>query len=457
MARLAALLREHGGALLSDAAGLGKTYVALAVARMSGAPLVVAPAALAEMWRSAFDATDIKGDFVSFEALSRHATVARHYDVVIIDEAHNVRNPCTRRYAEVARIATLAPVLLLSATPIHNTRDDVSALIAIFMGSRAYSMSVEDLSRFIVRRTATTTAAPMPRVHHATPRILPVDDRLINGIVGLPPAVPPRDGDNAPALVKLGLLRQLVSSEAALEGALRRRLARGAALVHALDSGRYPTRTELSAWVCSDDSVQLAFPELLPLADDDTAQFRAALVTHMAALRAVLDSLTPHRDTSRADFVSEVAAAHPDSRIVVFTSYADTARSTYAALERRMRCALLTSSGVTISSGHMSREELLAAFGPHARGTREPPDAARIDILITTDLLSEGVNLQGARRCDPARSALDKRSHRAAARSYRAPGLGAPDSPLLCCASATTRRSVASRHGNPRDQARNVR
>jgi len=49
--RLLALLGEWGGAVLADATGLGKTFVAIAVARVMGPALVIAPAALRNMWK----------------------------------------------------------------------------------------------------------------------------------------------------------------------------------------------------------------------------------------------------------------------------------------------------------------------------------------------------------------------------------------------------------------------
>lgn len=49
--RLWALIDAHGGALLADRVGLGKTYASLAVAaRFGGQLLVVAPASLRRMW-----------------------------------------------------------------------------------------------------------------------------------------------------------------------------------------------------------------------------------------------------------------------------------------------------------------------------------------------------------------------------------------------------------------------
>src|SRR5690242_21188298 len=49
VARLRAVMQEFGGALLADDAGLGKTYVAAALARDATRPLIVAPASLRSM------------------------------------------------------------------------------------------------------------------------------------------------------------------------------------------------------------------------------------------------------------------------------------------------------------------------------------------------------------------------------------------------------------------------
>jgi superfamily II DNA or RNA helicase len=53
VSRIRASLQEFGGALLCDEVGMGKTFVATAIAREYSAPLVVAPAALFPMWKNA--------------------------------------------------------------------------------------------------------------------------------------------------------------------------------------------------------------------------------------------------------------------------------------------------------------------------------------------------------------------------------------------------------------------
>src|SRR3982751_2481595 len=49
--RIRTLLGLTKGALLADATGLGKTFVALAVAAGAERPLVIAPASLLEAWQ----------------------------------------------------------------------------------------------------------------------------------------------------------------------------------------------------------------------------------------------------------------------------------------------------------------------------------------------------------------------------------------------------------------------
>src|SRR5687767_6771692 len=168
VARLRAMLDLSGGALLADEAGLGKTYVALAIAHTARSPLVIAPAALRPMWFAAMEAASVRTAFDSYERLSRtsarnggdsHRAVAasdvsnvRTHDFVVLDEAHHARNPATRRYRAIADVVAGASVLFLSATPIHNSRRDLEALLALFLGECAASMTDPELSRHVYRR-----------------------------------------------------------------------------------------------------------------------------------------------------------------------------------------------------------------------------------------------------------------------------------------------------------------
>ncbi len=165
------IARQHGGALLCDGVGLGKTFVGLMLLERlivhEGKRVVLfAPKAAKEgVWEphlreylghlgglggsSDFSSlvvlshTDLtrKGDFPE-----RIARIAEQADAVLIDEAHHFRNPGLRGSAESGREPSryyrlydlLDPgkrrkeLFLLTATPINNSLRDFRHLIELF-------------------------------------------------------------------------------------------------------------------------------------------------------------------------------------------------------------------------------------------------------------------------------------------------------------------------------------
>lgn len=401
-ARLRAGLARFGGALLADEVGLGKTYTALAAARDASALLIVAPAALLEMWRSALGRTNMRATLISFEALSRHDPPAARFDMVIVDEAHHARNPGARRYPRLASLAWGARILLLSATPIHNDAADLRVLLALFLGSRAAKMTAADLAVCIVRRTHHDVPAGTAP-HRAPPEWLELStsDRLLDAVLAIPAPCPPRDGGDAGALISLSLVRAWSSTDAALRAALDRRLARAESLADALERGRHPTRSEMRAWVAGDDAMQLAFPELVAseLVDHDARELLAAVRQHAHGVRRALSAVRASgsaSDDRRAELIRDVRRRHPAARIVVFSQFAESVQAMFGRLRRDPRVAAITSRGAWVAGGPLSRDAALARFAPRAVGAPSPAAIEAIELLIATDLLSEGLNLQDA-------------------------------------------------------------
>jgi superfamily II DNA or RNA helicase len=410
--RVRASIARVGGALLADEPGLGKTYVALALARECPFAVVVAPAALRGMWRDAASRAGMDLPFVSLESLSRgDHDVAERGGLVIVDEAHHACNPAAARYTRLARLVAWRHVLLLSATPVRNRRRELGALLALFMGPRAHSLDDAARSRCIVRRAG--DAALLPAIDGPHWRRVRAVIGVAPSIVRLPPPLPALDGRRASALVAMTLARCWASSVAALDAALRRRLQRGAALEALLDAGRMPTRDELRAWVVGDDAVQLAFPAFAAHQTSDAARLGVVLETHLAGVRALRARIASQigRDAARrARLLLDVRQLNAGARIVAFTAHATTAEAVYRALSREPGIALLTARGARTAGGARPRSDVIAALSgatdrpaATAAGTRATGDAdavrvARDDIslVVTTDLLSEGVNLQGA-------------------------------------------------------------
>jgi superfamily II DNA or RNA helicase len=397
LARIERAFAEFGGALLADEVGLGKTFVAAAVAQRFPRCLVVAPASLASMWREALATSETKADLISFDKLTG---ISAEYDLVIVDEAHHARNPATRRYKQLARLTRAAKVLLLTATPLHNRKADMETLLSLFLGSRARRLTAGEIARCVIRRAHAQLerSARIPTVLPVVNHDVSDDPRIVTELMSLPPPIPVRDGGLAGILIGRGLVHQWASSEAALHEAVRRRIARASALVASLESGNYPTEAELRTWVYEDGALQLGFPELLSAPVDNATTLLENMRLHTNALHEFLSchSADSSLDAERTNVLLGIRKGHPGAKIVAFAQYGETVAMLYRRLVRTGRVAMLTAHGARVAGGKLSREATLSAFAPRAAHVARRAPAEDIDVLLATDLLSEGVNLQDA-------------------------------------------------------------
>ena len=386
---------------MCDEVGMGKTYVAAAIARAYSQVLIVAPAGVSVMWTQALLDTGLRAQFLSFEKLSRTKSDDHlGHELIIVDEAHHARNRTTHRYAELERLARNARVLLLTATPIHNRHGEMLALLSLFMGDRAKALTADELARCVIRREhrQIQVSAPIPEILPVIP--LQTSDRadIVDALMNLPPAIAVRDGGVAQALVGRGLVHQWASSEAALQEALRKRIARATALIASLAVGTYPTERELRTWTFADGALQLGFAELLAAPSRKTKPLLLCVTRHRDALQRLLAALDPGSllDAERATLIRGIRRSHDGEKIVAFAQYAATVTMLFRSLVRLGHVAMLTARGASVAGGRATREEILAHFAPRAFGRNRAERAEEVDVLLTTDLLSEGVNLQDA-------------------------------------------------------------
>lgn len=407
-ARAGRALDRDGGCLVADEVGRGKTYVSLALARGRGSTVVIAPASLRDGWARATARAQVPCAFVSHEALSRGRTgssLTKAPELVIVDESHRFRTSATNRYLALARLTAHAPVILLSATPLQNSLRDLHAQLALFLGERAFQLD-DDQTAFYVLRSGTGVGshdvAPLPVVAEPVWVDVGVDDGdVLRELLALPP--PPRaaDAGDAGALRTLGLVRAWASSRAALASMLERRARTLAAIEQSLECGLLPSRRELRSWHGADGDVQLGFPTLLVGASTGggvRSELLQAAGAERRALRAIARRMAERADpdAARVAAVRSLRRAHPDDRILAFSELASTVRAMFSAMRHDDGVALLTSGEARIASGPLPRRDVLARFAPRALGFPEPPRRERITLLLTTDLLSEGVNLQDA-------------------------------------------------------------
>lgn len=391
-------LSHLGGALLADDVGMGKTFTALAASRDAVRLLVLAPATLREMWRHAGQRAARSFEFVSYEQLSRGHKPRETPDFVILDEAHHLRNPRTRRHDAVVHLTVNARVLLLTATPLHNRERDVRHLLSLFLGARAHHVPDDVLRRCTVRHTAADlgVAERLPATEPIHWLTLPHGEALLSTLTRIPAPVPPSDGGAADALLGLLLLRLWMSSTAALRHAMRRMWMRAAALADALQEGRYPNRAELGSWQLYPEALQLAFAPLVvatAASPSGTSVLLERLDAHMTGLQLALDALTtgPDVDAARAAHLGALIEREREGGVVAFTQYTETARMLFRRLPSQRGVMLLTAKGGVTGAGRLSRDDVLAAAHPAAANRPDP--RLPVHALISTDLLSEGVNL----------------------------------------------------------------
>ncbi|MDN4753193.1 helicase-related protein [Porphyromonadaceae bacterium W3.11] len=170
------IMKQHGGFLLADVVGLGKTIVGLLIikkfiteaSQLHRSPnvLIVTPPAIKKSWESTiqdFDnnTTDKMApyiDFITTGSIGKLNDLAddeldminedyfeddfssNDYGLIIIDESHNFRNSNTQKYKALDNLIGnihlqkgYCPFIgLLSATPMNNTPDDIKNQIYLF-------------------------------------------------------------------------------------------------------------------------------------------------------------------------------------------------------------------------------------------------------------------------------------------------------------------------------------
>ncbi len=142
------IIRDYGGAFVSDVVGLGKSYIGAAIVKHferteHARPLIICPAPLIEMWERTNEVYQLNARVLSMGYLREDEEGAvnmllkdaryRDRDFVLIDESHNLRNADTQRYKVVQTfLATGRRCCFLTATPRNKSAWDVYAQIKLF-------------------------------------------------------------------------------------------------------------------------------------------------------------------------------------------------------------------------------------------------------------------------------------------------------------------------------------
>ncbi|TAL15880.1 helicase [bacterium] len=146
------ILDAYNGVFLADVVGLGKTFIsALLAEQLRGKILVICPPVLKDYWEETFIEFGVRGFKV--ESLGKLDYIIRgnyeKFDYIFIDEAHRFRNEVTQGYEKLHQICHGKKVILVSATPLNNTVEDIYSQLKLFQATKKSTIpGVPDLDKF---------------------------------------------------------------------------------------------------------------------------------------------------------------------------------------------------------------------------------------------------------------------------------------------------------------------
>jgi superfamily II DNA/RNA helicase len=170
VSRMRRILDELGGVLVADEVGLGKTFLAgeiikNATDKLRQRVLIICPASLKKsMWEPfltkwGFRLTEVMTyEEVRIQVENDEKTFLNKtadYAMVVIDEAHRLRNPATQTAEAVDKVILSGrhpkQVVLLTATPVNNSLMDLDALIRYFIrdDARFAAQNIPSIKRYI--------------------------------------------------------------------------------------------------------------------------------------------------------------------------------------------------------------------------------------------------------------------------------------------------------------------
>lgn len=441
------IVRRYGGILVADAVGLGKTRVTLGIAESLAGPgrvdapgrssegglLVCVPARLREQWRRKLRAAGFEAfRLLTHTAMSRGAvdTLEATPQMILVDEAHRFRNPDAARSRALARLAAARPVVMATATPVCNSVWDLYHLLSLFLAEHdlrqvvGYDLSdaferaeegafdlTELVEEVVIRRVTPPEEGafrerPATRLrmleYEAEPDEAWIWSRLEGELRSLQFAA---FGDEWPRELFIEYtLRRWESGSDALKETLERIREFHRRWLEARHHGRTLDRADFRSLFEAPSALeQEVFPFLFRTGDggEDSDQNDVEAVEADLEVIEVLDERVGRVVDGRRGPVDAVGrlAARLDDRLLVFTRYRRAARGLFESLRARIgsrgRLGLATGDGAWATGlGRTEMDEILRRFAPRSYGEDQLAPHHQIRVLVATDCLSEGVNLQ---------------------------------------------------------------
>lgn len=451
-------LQEFNGVFLADVPGLGKTYMGAALLahlqEEGKRAIVISPPKVEDQWNDVLSEFGVGTARVfshgKLDAILEDENMLKR-QVVLIDEAHHFRNPETDRYKDMELICEGKQVILVGATPQnldimdlyhqiklftasevnHKFRIEPVALHDYFKAVDKGEAVIEDLiNQVVVRRTRSNILEfyGEDKLPHFPSRIGPkridysIDEVYPGGIYKKlsdlidqlkfarydlgnyikEGAFTPEEsqrikqaGKNLRKIMRIILFRRLESSIAAFRDSTLWMHRSHIAFLKALEQGKV-LAGEAADFIYDQlkggaDLSDLEIPEdAYPAANFQTDSLEAAIkhdeYIFKEMYQAVAD-LKPADDDKLQTLISKLKKEIGNKKTIVFTQFASTA--TY--LGEELANHFPKTDFVSQDTGHVLTKA--KRFSPKSNKFKLNSHE-EINLLVSTELLSEGLNLQ---------------------------------------------------------------
>lgn len=144
---------NFNGVLISDVVGLGKSIVASTIAKNMllkekiNEIIIICPPKIIDSWENYNNEFQINARIFSIGLLDDALEYIKNHKakrLIIIDEAHRFVNSRTYSYSMITEICFGNKVMLLTATPMHNTTSDIFSIIDLFDKKLTKNKNIED-------------------------------------------------------------------------------------------------------------------------------------------------------------------------------------------------------------------------------------------------------------------------------------------------------------------------
>ena len=201
-------LCKFNGFFLADVVGLGKTVVALMIAKKffygNGFPdhiskiLIICPPAVRKSWENTVDDFGLKTcKIITNGSIHKEERHFKSYDLVIVDEAHKFRTASSEGYDILQRLCksdapkggTLGKnpehkkIILISATPLNNGPADIRSQTYLFQDGGNTDLDIPNLDEFFKSLVKRYNDARLLPIDEAKPIIQEVNEELRSNVI----------------------------------------------------------------------------------------------------------------------------------------------------------------------------------------------------------------------------------------------------------------------------------